>query len=155
MSDFSHLQKLQVQDGDTPHEFELYEIESKPLLHVRCTNGYAPYENSIRAQRDRIERDLKRRQKGKKKGRRRNDQALLELMRAPDREVYPGTIVYGWTTNTDADGNEVEYTDEDCAKFLAALPDWLFDRIRLYCMDPQNFVDQPMTPDDEEELTGN
>lgn len=151
MSDFSHLQGLEVPEAE--HEFELYEIESCPVLHVVCTVGNDDYENQIRAKRTEIER--KHRKNLKKKGRRRAQTALLELMREPDRDAYPGTVVVGWKTNTDVNGDEVEYSDEDCHTFLHALPDWLFDRIRLYCMDPQNFINQPMTDEDEEELAGN
>ncbi len=154
MSDFSHLQALEVTEDDSPHEFELYEIDTAPVLYVRCTQSYAPYENRIRARRSEIERKHRKAKKGK--GRKRANDALLDLMRSPDREAYPGTIVYGWKTNKDANGIEVEYSEDTCRQFLNALPDWLFDRIRLYCMEPQNFVDTG-EPDEEEEeeLAGN
>ena len=154
-TDFSHLQQLEVSQPteEEPHEYDLYEIDTNPVLFVRCTQSYAPYENAIRAKRADIERKFRQQRKGK--GRKRATDALLELMREPDRDAYPGTIVYGWKTNLDANGKEVKYSDAACRDFLRALPDWLFDRIRLYCMDPQNFTEVPLTDEDEEELAGN
>ena len=153
MSDFSHLDKLQVRKENTA-EYEMFEIETAPNLIVRCTSDNQEYQTGIRAKRQEIQRQINK-SKGKKRARTRAGDRIFELLRGPDRETYPGTVVIGWTTNKDAEGNEVEYSDEACEDFLKALPDWLFDGLRVFCIDANNFMDIPMSADDEEDLAGN
>lgn len=147
MSDFSHLESLAVKKDSTA-EYEFFEIETKPTLICRCTLDNNGYQSAIRAKRDEITRNVRKRTKGKKERQRINDR-ILELLREPDREAFPGNVIIGWTTNKDAKGKEVTYSDENCADFLKALPDWLFDNLRLYCYDAQSFVDLPMDEDEE------
>lgn len=153
MSDFSHLQSLAVKK-DATAEYEFFEIETKPLLIVRCTVDNNEYQAEIRAKRDEITRNVRKRSKGKRARQRINDR-IIELLREPDRDAFPGAVIVGWTSNKDVNGEEVEYSDESCADFLKELPDYLFDNLRLYCYDAENFIDQPMSDEEEDDLAGN
>lgn len=152
-TDFSHLDLLQVNKENTA-EYEIYEIETAPTLIVRCTADNNEYQAKIRGMREQITRKLNSKKKQQRKRSRITDQ-IFDLLRNPDREAYPGMVVVGWTTNKDANGEEVEYSDEACTDFLKALPDWLFDGIRMFCIDAQNFIKVQMSADDEEEISGN
>lgn len=85
--------------------------------------------------------------------------AALEQMaeqRADDRELYPTYVVTGWGGIPGSDGVAVPFSPENCADFVRALPDWLFDRVRQHASSPTNFlsIDDP-TPEDLEVQAGN
>lgn len=151
--DFSHLQELVVKKENTA-EYELFEIDTNPVLIVRCIADNDDYQSKIRAKREQITRELRAKRKKKLARTRINDQ-IFDLLRGPDREAYPGAVVIGWNSNKDAKGKEVSYSDEACADFLRALPDWLFDGIRLFCLDAQNFITQSMSEEEEDSLAEN
>ncbi|HEX7788436.1 MAG TPA: hypothetical protein VF653_19610, partial [Methylomirabilota bacterium] len=52
--------------------------------------------------------------------------------RERDRQLFPRFVVTGWERVQDSAGHEVPFSQEACARFLQALPDWLFDRLRLF-----------------------
>ncbi len=152
-TDFSHLDQLQVTKENTA-EYEMYEIDTAPVLIVRCIADNNEYQSAIRGKREEITRKLRKERKVKRARARVSDR-IFELLRGPDRATYPGTVVIGWKTNKDANGKEVKYSDEACTDFLKALPDWLFDGVRIFCLDANNFTDVPLSEDDEDELAVN
>lgn len=153
MADYSHLKKMEVQK-DATVEFEFYELDTSPVLLVKCTVGNDEYQKRIRAEREPLERKLKKKTKSGRKRQNLNTD-LMKLLREPDRRHYPGSVVVGWSTNKDANGDEVEYSDDECEQFLAALPDYLFDRLRYFVIEPKHFTDMGMSPEDEDDLAGN
>ena len=44
--------------------------------------------------------------------------------REQDRDLFPKFVIVGWDGVLDSDGEPVEFTKENCADLLAALPDW-------------------------------
>jgi len=80
------------------------------------------------------------------------DRRNADLDRNEDRELYPLHVVVGWGGIKHTDGAPVPWSVAECAKFIAALPDWIFDRLRLFAMRPERFV---TTPPPAEELAGN
>lgn len=158
MAKYSHLEKLQV-SGKTQrfHFDELLEadehMENPPVLLIKCAANNTDYELRINERRAKLIRDHNKRNKGK--GRKLGQDRLLQLLREPDREAYPGTILVGWEKNTDENGKEVAYSEEEAKLWLKALPDWLFDRLRIYCLDPANFTNIRMDEQEEDELAGN
>jgi hypothetical protein len=75
--------------------------------------------------------------------------------REDDRKLYPRYVVVGWRNVVDPRGNPVKFSAEACDRFLRALPNWIFDKLRIFCMRPENFVgDAPVEPD-VTELAGN
>lgn len=157
MTDFSHLGRLEVSRDDlVPFTFD--EIDPPPMLLVRCTVGNAGYQAAIRAQRADIQRRARRarERRGKsRRGRGAERDPVFELTREADRAAYPGNVVGDWRDVVDSEGADTPYGDEDCERFLRALPDWLFDRLRLYCLDPENFVAPALDDEAEDELSGN
>jgi hypothetical protein len=75
--------------------------------------------------------------------------------RADDLKLYPKHVVLGWGGVVDQEGNEVEFSEESCAQFLAALPSWIFDKVRVFCMRAENFIDDDEDLPDPVELAGN
>jgi len=75
------------------------------------------------------------------------DRRNADLDRNEDRELYPLHVVVGWGGIEDTGGNPVPWSTAECAKFLAALPDWVFDRLRIFAMRPERFVTTPPPAD--------
>lgn len=77
-----------------------------------------------------------------------------QLDRNDDRVTYPQHIVVGWGGIKNRRGEAVPFTPENVAAFLAALPNWVFDKVRLFCLRPENFL-LDETPGDAETVAGN
>ena len=76
--------------------------------------------------------------------------------RDEDRRLYPKHILRGWRGVVDSNGDVVEFNPERAAEFVEALPDWLFDELRAFCGDVQNFLEEDDgDEEDDEELAGN
>jgi hypothetical protein len=79
--------------------------------------------------------------------------------RLDDRVTFPGNVIVGWDGVVDNDGNLVPFSKENAADLVDALPDWMFDSIRIFALDPSNFVvaGAPLSPTPEEiqEKAGN
>lgn len=68
-----------------------------------------------------------------------------DMEREEDRAIYPGNVVVGWRNLRNKAGALVEHNLEECVALLEQIPDWLFLKIRLFCMAPENFVKSPAT----------
>jgi hypothetical protein len=79
--------------------------------------------------------------------------------RAEDRILYPKYIITGWGGIQDKKGKAVRFTPQNCKALVAVLPIFGFDRLRLFCMKPERFLDQgdvdEMTSPDPVAVAGN
>ena len=131
MAKFSHLQGLQLADTK---EFELHQISVNgvsPVLVVKpSTESNKPFFNKVLQRMGKSARMLR---SGK------ITPAMSAENRKDDRELFPKHVIVGWSNVLDTDGTIVPYSQEECANFLNALPDWIFDELRAFCNDPANF----------------
>lgn len=136
MADFSYLNKYDVNESET-REYPIVEIESDDGLCPTLTVKVATEAN--KAYRDGLMRD-----RGTVKSHSRINKKLSEKeiqnTRNADRRLYSETVVIGWKAVPDVSGNPVEFNVENCRQFLEALPNWVFDRLRMFCTDPANFT---------------
>ena len=130
--DFSYLEIEKV-----TKEFELPWLAGSPSLIVRPAGDSNPqYQEAIlrgNAGRSRI-------------GNANSVSRQLENLgrdRDRDYEMYPACVIVDWIGVKDSRGVDVEYTPENCEQFLRQLPVWIFDKARVFCLVPENFVDQP------------
>lgn len=131
MADFSHLKKLE-QDGSTERKYTFDQIEGAPSLWSRpATNANKAFQNET-LRRANARAGLNRRAK-------RVTAEVLAQSRDEDREVLSKCCVTRWDV-TDANGEPVEFTEENCLEFFRALPDWLFDDFRAWATDAGNFL---------------
>tara|TARA_R110000851_G_scaffold268071_2_gene420694 strand:+ start:22691 stop:23188 length:498 start_codon:yes stop_codon:yes gene_type:complete len=77
------------------------------------------------------------------------DAETVDRNRRQDRLLFPRHVIVGWSGIYDEKGLEVEYSLENCAAFLNALPDWMMDELRNFAAVPSNFLDDD-EPDDED-----
>ena len=139
MVDFSHLSQLDVKKEKTVN-YRLYQIEDEPTLVLSsATEANKPYFNALL-------------RKSKKNLRAIQSKAInvdtVTKNREEDKALYAKYIVKGWCGVKDASGNDVEFSEENASDFLYSLPNWIFDEIRSFASDIQNFVDE--LPDTEE-----
>ena len=140
MASFTHLAKLEV-SGNKTIDFTIFQIEGEPTLHVTAASeSNRTYFNELL------------RKGGKRQAKKKIDAATVKSNREEDRVLYAKHIVKGWTGVMDDKNKEVAFTEGECLGFLSSLPDWLFDELRAFASDLQNFIEAPI---DVEEKAGN
>lgn len=67
--------------------------------------------------------------------------AFVSRNRETDLRVFPYAVVIGWDENppVDTEGNPVPFTRDNCAAFLNAIPDAMFDTIRVIARAREGF----------------
>jgi hypothetical protein len=77
------------------------------------------------------------------------DAAAVTENRNEDRELFPIHVIAGWEGIEDCQGNEVPFNRDNVKEFVEALPDWIFDQIRLHASMPERFLaeDEELSPD--------
>lgn len=141
---FKNLKQYEAQGTA---RYELYQLEQHPnveghpfLLLKPALSVNKPYFNGL----------LKRSRKNARKIQALQfDEAFIEENRADDRILYAAHVVDTWGNIVDDDGEVVSFSNEKALEFLNALPDWIFDDVRAFAREPQNFVQGPV-PDAEE-----
>lgn len=149
MADFSNLSKLRVK-SDATAEFVFYSIAGEPTLSVAHAGDTNPeFLNAVLRQPKKLKR-------ARRRARKISQEAIAEA-RAEDVRLFSQVIVKGWSGVVDADGNEVDFAPEVCAQFLEAIPSDMFNELRAFCVDIENFREVPDDIDDEEleDLQGN
>lgn len=130
MTDFSHLSKLEVHK-DTIKPFTLIDLEGAPVFQTKVAGESNPgYINGL----------LRLSGSARSKLNSANSKFIDEA-RLYDRELYPKHVITGWTGVCDSSGNDVEFSEENCEAFLGALPNWIFDKLRLFVTTIENYVD--------------
>lgn len=61
-----------------------------------------------------------------------------EANEAPLREIYARTLIAGWSGFTDANGQAVPYSVEECVELLQAAPE-IFDAVSIFAAQRANF----------------
>ena len=134
MTDFSHLDKMHVR-GDKSVPYTIFEIAYNgvhPILYVKhAGETNKPYFNAL------LRRNANNRRIMQAGGIR---PETLEESREDDRKVFPEYVITGWKDVTDANGKPVSYSKSECKACLKALPNHMFDQLRLFAGDPFNFT---------------
>lgn len=73
--------------------------------------------------------------------------------REEDRQLFPRHVIAGWEGIPDVEGNMAPFNLDNASKWVQALPDWLFDRIRNAAGSPERFTQSP--PPNVKDLAGN
>jgi hypothetical protein len=68
------------------------------------------------------------------------DAKTLAEHREHDKELYPANVIVGWTGVLDSGNKEVKFSTKEATELLEQLPDYLFDEMRGFANDPENFV---------------
>ena len=133
MTDFTHLSQLEV-TAENKTIYRFYQIEGVPWLEVTpATSANKPYQNALIKKSSRATRAAS--QSG------RMTPQMLDQNRDEDRELYARYIVKSWGDMVDAKKKKVSFSAENVEAFFKALPDWLFDELRLFCAQPQSFLE--------------
>lgn len=132
MANFSHLKKLEV-SGNKTVDFVIFQIAGEPIMKVvAASESNRPYFNELL------------RKGGKRQAKKKVDAATVQSNREEDRVLYAKHIVKDWSGVQDEKGKDVPYSHDDCLGFLQSLPDWLFDELRAFASDLQNFIEAPI-----------
>ena len=145
---FSQFDKLKVKPSATAI-FTFEEIEGEPALEVRPIGEQnKQYTNNVLKKGKKTLRTL---QKGKMSVK------TLKENREQDYCLFSRFVVVKWpTAPVDMDGNEVPFSIVNCETFLRAVPVRMFNELREFCGEDDNFLEEDeLDADDREELVKN
>lgn len=69
------------------------------------------------------------------------DAGMIEATRVEDKKLFAKYVVKDWKNVKDDTGADVPFSPEVCEEFFDALPAYIFDDIRAFCVDPANFIE--------------
>ena len=129
---FEHLKQYEVKEKTA--EFTFHNIAGNPTFIVRPanSNNKAYLNSTLRGSRKSF-RNIQSQGISSK---------LLEENREKDREEYPKSVIIGWKEVRDSKGNPVEFSKNNCQDYLNCLPDFLFDDLRNFCSNNENFIEE-------------
>lgn len=130
--DFSYLEKLDC-GATEPIEYPIYGLEGNPVLLIlpATQSNKAFFNATLKGSRKNL-RSLQTKNISSK---------TISETRDVDRELYSKHIVKGWRNICDTAGNQVVFSEENIRAFLSHLPDWMFDDLRHFAQNPENFVE--------------
>lgn len=135
MADFSVFKKLEVEDGKTA-VFKIHEITVNghcPSVIVAPATEHNPqYFNAVLKRTGKSARAIRAGALSK---------SMLDENREDDRALYPKYVIKGWDVKDPATGNDVPFSEEEATKFLEAIPNWIFDDMRNFAANVNNFTD--------------
>ncbi len=153
MVDFSHLKKLDV-TGESIAEYVFDEIEGEPgIMFAPATDANKPFINE--RMRMSVEEAEKAAQEPRGKTKRRGlDASDLEDAREKDRHLIARFCARGWGDNPPRDANGVvpEFSADNCYEFFQQLPNWIFDPLRTWVVNPRNFIKREGTKVDQDQV---
>lgn len=131
-ADFSHLNKLAV-PSDKTVEFPLYQLDTDTsLILAPATEANKAYFNAL----------IRKSSKNAARMRANKiDPQFLAENREQDRILFSAYVIKGWKGVVDSAGEVVPFSEENALGFLQALPNHIFDEVRNFAADPQNFID--------------
>jgi hypothetical protein len=151
MADFSHFKKLDVSEtSEAEYVFDDVVIgrasdgtEIYPSIWFRpMVDSNAAYLN------ERVRLAVERAEKANKETKSQRRKRVLsaeqvEEDRELDRILMARTCAIRWgVPPKDVNGDEPEFSEENCLAFLQALPGWIFDGCRGFASNIYNFVDR-------------
>jgi len=139
---------LQVENGATA-KFPFALIEGNPSLTVRpATDVNVPFFNAILSRDKSAEREIA-------KGSDVTDEQM-NAVRLKDIDLFVEFIVIDWENVLDSKGKKVKFTQDNCREFLLAIPVDMFNQLRLFCLNINNFRNRAVMSDEElKALSGN
>jgi hypothetical protein len=157
MADFSNLKALAVTNESTA-EYSFPFIPGSPsiILAPAHDSNEAFLNERLRLSLERTEKatDGPRKQHGKVTAE--DLKAGLQEDRELDRVLIAHTCARSWgTPPKDVNGDEPEFSAQNCYDFLKALPDYMFDPLRNFAVNIFNFVKRPTVTAEEADEMGN
>lgn len=145
MVDFSNLKLLDVTD-DTTAEYGFPFIPGNPsiILAPAHDSNEAFLNERLRLSIERGEKATLEVRGKQKKTTPEEIKRTIEEDREQDRRLIAHTCARGWgVAPKDVDGNQPEFSPENCYDFLRALPDYMLDPLRNFAVNIYNFVKRP------------
>lgn len=115
--------------------YPITELDDDTVFYLRCASaGNEKYRDEM-FKLTGLDDDAPRRKKVK------IDSDFLNEQREADRVLFPLYIVTGWeNVLDDKTGKEIPYSVEKAKELFADFPEWLFDPMRVFVNQPENFT---------------
>lgn len=143
MVDFSYLASLEIPNEAKPYSMDIRGEDA--ILHLLpAAESNKPYWNAVlRYSNDKLKG-------GKKKTN--VDAASVEKNRKIDKQLIARHCLVGWDGIKDTDNNDVPFTKENGLEFLMGLPGHMFDPIKAWAADKDNYIAAAPEQDDDLDL---
>lgn len=140
--DFSNLESMKVKPSSTAI-YVFHDIEGEPTLLVKPAHEVnTPYINAVLKKSNK--RMMRMLQRGKM------NKSMLDDNREKDYSLFSKYIIEDWTVSPkDVAGQSVGFSKENCEDFLRAIPVDMFNDLRDFCADIDNFRDDEDSHDEE------
>lgn len=134
MADFSFLDELQIDEAKTV-EYVFYDLvgaDKRKAVVLNVAPAGEPNKMYFAAFARWVIKQGKRATRG--------DIDVLAKTRDMDRALYADYVVQGWENMPGGpDNTPVPFSKANCKQFLEKLPNHMFDRLREFCADLENF----------------
>lgn len=141
---FTKLKKYELADQPVP--YTLYQLAGEPKLMLRpATERNKEYHNALLKRNAKLAARFRQRVKITRE--------MLKENREHDKVLYAAHVIVGWEGIEEDDGTQPSFTPDLCRAFLKNLPAWIFDDLRLFAVDPTNFLQDDEPDEDEVEET--
>jgi hypothetical protein len=154
--DFSNVRALAV-TKETTAEYSFPFIPGEPsIVLAPATDANEAFLNErLRLQIESVEKAPEARKKSRKITAEEMKESMAEE-REMDRLLISRTCARSWgVAPRDVNGNQPEFTPDNCYDFLKALPDYMFDPLRNFAANIYNFVKRPTVSEEDAERLGN
>ena len=131
---------------DTTAVYTLYALEGDPSLVV--ATALETNKNYYNAVLRKAKKNLRRIRSGTVSA------EQLREQRDDDRVLFAKHVVKGWNNLVDSKHKPVPFSEKNALSFLKQLPDWIFDEVRSWCGDANNFLAEDDMTEEEVEETG-
>ncbi len=143
MVDFSYLASLEIPNEAKPYSMDIQGEDA--ILHLLpAAESNKPYWNAVlRYNNDKL--------KGGKKSNK-VDAASVAKNRKIDQQLIAGHCLVGWEGIKETNGTDVPFTKENGLEFLSSLPGHMFDPIKNWAADKENYLATATNDDDDIDL---
>lgn len=146
MADFSNLAKYAVTEA-TEREYSFAEVDGAPSIFFAPAHDSNPAFLNERLRLSILRADERTAEVNAAKPGKVTPEKLaadIEEDREFDRQLLARTCARRWgTPPTDVEGNQPEFSAENCYAFLKALPIHMLDPLRNWAANVRNFVERP------------
>lgn len=144
---FEHLSKLEIQK-DRTRKYSLHELGEGVALEVApAMQSNKGYYNALLKSSSKLETGAKTR-----RGVDVDIADVADKTRNDERQLYGEYVVIGWCGICNSQGEEVPFSREAAMELMQKLPDYMFDRLRVFCAQPANWTEEAF---DTETVAGN
>lgn len=139
-ADFDFLQSAELSETVQYTIAEIKLLDKHPILTVKQANKYnSDFFPAFQRDYPKLARKIQIQNRSETESLGILPDALQKEIVSADKDLFSKYVITGWENVVDGEGKAVKFSQKSCANFLEKLPDWIFDRLRTFCGNVNNF----------------